>query len=120
MFSTERPILIRGGRILDIDGDLDDPPKQDMLIRNGRIVAVGTAASEATGGEDIELIDAEEKLLIPGLVSAHYHSHDTLLRGMFEQLPLDAWMLYSAPGHSRATPEKRSRPGLHSARLSAF
>jgi cytosine/adenosine deaminase-related metal-dependent hydrolase len=61
-------------------------------------VAIGRVVVEAEGQQDIEIIDAEGKLLIPGLVSAHYHSHDTLLRGMFEQLPLDAWMLYSAPG----------------------
>jgi 5-methylthioadenosine/S-adenosylhomocysteine deaminase len=93
-----RPTLIKGGRILDIDGDLDNPPQQDVLIHKGRIREVGTAASEAARRDDIEVIDVTGKLLIPGLVNAHYHSHDTMLRGMFEQLPLDVWMLYSSPG----------------------
>jgi 5-methylthioadenosine/S-adenosylhomocysteine deaminase len=93
-----RPTLIKGGRILDIDGDLDSPPQRDVLIHEGRIREVGAAANEAARRDDIEVIDATGKLLIPGLVNAHYHSHDTMLRGMFEQLPLDAWMLYSSPG----------------------
>ncbi len=93
-----RPTLIKGGRILDIDGDLDNPPQQDVLIHKGRIREVGATASEAARRDNVEVIDATGKLLIPGLVNAHYHSHDTMLRGMFEQLPLDAWMLYSSPG----------------------
>jgi len=93
-----RPTLIRGGRILDIDGDLDNPAQLDVLIYEGCIREIGAAASEAIDRDDIEVIDAAETLIIPGLVNAHYHSHDTMLRGMFEQLPLDAWMLYSGPG----------------------
>lgn len=89
--------LVKGGRILDLDRDLDHPPALDMLIRDGRIECLGATAATATG-PDVRVIDANERLIIPGLVNAHYHSHDTLLRGMFEQLPLDAWMLYSGPG----------------------
>ena len=52
-------------------------------------------------------IDAGDKLVIPGLINAHYHSHDTMLRGLFEQLPLDAWMLYSGPSnYSRPSPSR--------------
>jgi cytosine/adenosine deaminase-related metal-dependent hydrolase len=46
-------------------------------------------------------------LIIPGLINAHYHSHDVMLRGTFEQLPLDAWMLYSAPScYARPSADK--------------
>lgn len=88
--------LIKGGRVLDIDGELDHPPQLDVLVKDGRIDSIGATASAATS-TDICVIDAYDQLIIPGLVNAHYHSHDTLLRGMFEQLPLDAWMLYSGP-----------------------
>lgn len=97
MSDLPRPLLIRNGRVLDIAGNLDSPPRQDLLVLNGRIEALGTAATEAAGCDDVKLVDAEGHLVIPGLVNAHYHSHDTLLRGMFEQLPLDAWMLYTSP-----------------------
>jgi 5-methylthioadenosine/S-adenosylhomocysteine deaminase len=89
--------LIKGGRVLDIDGELDQPPHLDILIKDGRIESIGPLASTATG-PNVRVVDADQRLVIPGLVNAHYHSHDTLLRGMFEQLPLDAWMLYSGPG----------------------
>jgi 5-methylthioadenosine/S-adenosylhomocysteine deaminase len=100
MTSFERPTLITGGRLLDIDGDVDHPPVTDLFIENGRVAATGPAASQcATRDGSIHRIDASGKLIIPGLINAHYHSHDTMLRGMFEQLPLDAWMFYSSPAN---------------------
>ena len=105
------PMLISGGRVLDVDGDLDRPAVSDIFIENGHIVAVGAdAAKVAVQRAEVTKIDAGDKLVIPGLINAHYHSHDTMLRGLFEQLPLDAWMLYSGPGnYSRPSP---SRIGL--------
>ena len=100
------PMLVTGGRVLDVDGDLDQPAVSDIFIENGRIVAVGAdAAKAAVQRAEVIKIDAGDKLVIPGLINAHYHSHDTMLRGLFEQLPLDAWMLYSGPSNY-------SRPSL--------
>jgi len=91
-----RDLLITGARVFDLDGDVAQPPLADLLIRDGRIAAVGPdAAAQAPTGTS--RLDATGKLLIPGLVNAHYHSHDVLLRGLFEQMPLDVWGLYSAP-----------------------
>lgn len=89
-------LLIENGRVFDLDGDVDVPPLADVLIRNGRIesVAANIAAPVA-----IPVIDASGQLLIPGLINTHYHSHDVLLRGLFEQMPLDVWGFYSGPGN---------------------
>lgn len=97
MSDVRQPILITGGRVLDIDGDLDQPPPADLLIEDGQIVAVGNTTQSARRSSAVTTIDARGKLIIPGLINAHYHSHDVMLRGLFEQLPLDAWQLYSAP-----------------------
>jgi cytosine/adenosine deaminase-related metal-dependent hydrolase len=92
--------LIHGARVLDLDGDVDQPALADILIENGIIVAVGEAATaRASQREDVARIDASGKLAIPGLVNAHYHSHDVMLRGLFEQIPLDVWSLYSSPAN---------------------
>jgi hypothetical protein len=60
------------------------PPVADVLIEGSNIVAVGPDLA-ADGVE--EIIDARDRLVVPGLINAHYHSHDTLCRGMFEGLP---------------------------------
>ena len=48
--------------------------------------------------------------MVPGLINAHYHSHDTLCRGLFEELPLEMWLLYTLPmGQNRSKEEVRAR-----------
>ena len=92
--------LISGGRVLDLAFDLDKPPVMDVLIEGDRILATGEEASRiAAQSERVENIDAAGKLLIPGLINTHYHSHDVLLRGSYEQLPLDIWGLYTHPAN---------------------
>ena len=57
------------------------------------------------------ILDARDRLIVPGLINAHYHSHDTLCRGMFEELPLEMWLLYTLPmGANRSKEELRERP----------
>src|SRR5437879_2943874 len=100
-------LLIRGGQVYDHDGDVHKPARADILIEAGRIVSVGPDLA-ADGAA--EVIDAAGRLVVPGLINAHYHSHDTLCRGMFEELPLEMWLLYTLPmGQNRSKEEVRAR-----------
>lgn len=104
MSSTK--LLVRGGEVYDHDGDVHKPEVADILIERGDIVAVGQDLAAAGA----ELIDARGRLVIPGLINAHYHSHDTLCRGLFEELPLEMWLLYTLPlGANRSREEVRAR-----------
>jgi cytosine/adenosine deaminase-related metal-dependent hydrolase len=93
-------LLIRGARVLLPGGDPHRPPARDVLIAGDRIAAIGTP-----GGPPLdvplgtEALDGTGTLLIPGLVSAHYHSYDTLLKGRFEDMPFDVWALHSQPAY---------------------
>jgi imidazolonepropionase len=51
------------------------PPIADgaMLIRNGRIVAIGKRAEIEPKIAEIEVIDAQKRLVLPGFVDAHTH-----------------------------------------------
>lgn len=102
-------ILIRGGLVYDHDGDVHKPSAADILIEGSRIVAVGASLPPAqTQGATV--IDAADHLVVPGMVNAHYHSHDTLCRGLFEELPLEFWLLYTLPmGANRSRDELRLR-----------
>ena len=107
MAPTNRKLLIRGGQVYDHDGDVHHPPVADILVADGRIAAVGS--NLATDGEH-DVIDASGRLVVPGLINAHYHSHDTLCRGLFEELPLEMWLLYTLPmGRNRSHAEVRAR-----------
>ena len=93
MGQLSQRILIRGARPLVGRAAYDLPPVADILIENGVIVAV-TPDLEAA---DCSVIEAEDRLAVPGFVNAHYHSHDTLLKGAFEALPLDTWSILALP-----------------------
>ncbi|MGQ0654763.1 MAG: amidohydrolase family protein [Betaproteobacteria bacterium] len=99
-------LLIRGARVLDLDGDLDQPPVRDVSIRGGAIDAVG----ESLCVPGARVIDAAGMLAAPGFVNAHYHSHDVLARGMFEDLSLEHWGVLAGPlGARRPLAEVRAR-----------
>jgi cytosine/adenosine deaminase-related metal-dependent hydrolase len=99
-------LLLRGGQVYDHDGDVHKPQVADILIQDGNIAAVGPQLS----ADGADIIDATRKLVLPGLINAHYHSHDTLCRGLFEELPLEMWLLYTLPmGANRSKEELRAR-----------
>ncbi|MFM1816832.1 MAG: hypothetical protein RLZ98_3527 [Pseudomonadota bacterium] len=102
-------ILVKGGLVYDHDGDVHKPVRQDILIEGADIKAMAAAfTAEEMAGADV--IDASGHIVIPGLVNAHYHSHDTLCRGLFEELPLEFWLLYTLPmGTYRSKEELRLR-----------
>jgi cytosine/adenosine deaminase-related metal-dependent hydrolase len=109
MALDDNKLLIKGGLVYDHDGDPHKPAQADILIEGADIVAVGAnlAADQTSGAE---IIDASNHLVIPGLFNAHYHSHDTLCRGMFEEMPLESWLLYTLPmGGNRSKEEVRVR-----------
>src|SRR5512144_2397094 len=84
--------LIRGGRVYDHDGDVHQPGVSDILIGRGRIERIAPQI-EASPGTDV--IEAKGKLVAPGFVNAHYHSHDAMLKGMFEEMPFDIWAIHT-------------------------
>src|SRR5437762_6454918 len=84
--------IIRGGRVLDIaagTAELADILVEDDTIRE--IGPSGCAAPEAAAE-----IDASHRLIHPGLVNAHTHSHGNLAKGMGDRWTLEL-LLTAAP-----------------------
>ena len=73
---TRRRIIIRGGLVLQPDGET---APLDILIEDGRIAALEPRGVPVS--DDTEAVSADDRLLIPGLVNAHTHSHGALNRG---------------------------------------
>jgi len=101
-------LVIRGARVLDALAPEPRPAVRDIVISGDRITAVEPPGDAPAGAKTL---DARDMLAIPGLVSAHYHSHDTLLKGCFAPMPLEAWLLHAVPPNypQRSREEVRAR-----------
>jgi cytosine/adenosine deaminase-related metal-dependent hydrolase len=102
-------MLLKNARVYRHDGDTDQPDIADVLVRDGKIAAIGPDRT----AEEVETVDLDGHLLAPGFVNGHYHSHDVLAKGMFETLPLERWGLVAGPiGNNRSLEEVRVRTML--------
>lgn len=63
-----RPILIRGGRVIDPSRNGDGIA--DVYLQDGRIVSVGL---NIIGEDGAQIIDATGKVVAPGLIDLHVH-----------------------------------------------
>jgi 5-methylthioadenosine/S-adenosylhomocysteine deaminase len=83
-------LLVAGGRVLLPDMTIE---RADVLVDQdaGTIEAVTPRDGGPAHAADDEL-DAEEGLVVPGLVNAHTHVPMTLFRGSADDKPLEAWL----------------------------
>jgi 5-methylthioadenosine/S-adenosylhomocysteine deaminase len=77
------PLLLRGGRVLR--GTTPALESADILVDGDRIAAVGPALLHGAA----ESLDAEGFIVTPGLVNAHTHAHNNLLRGLASRWTLE-------------------------------
>lgn len=71
-------LLIRGGTVITIDRSLGDFDRADVLVEDGKIIAVGPDL----GVTDAEIIDATDHLVLPGFVDTHRHTWQALFRNI--------------------------------------
>ncbi len=77
--------IIRNARV--IDGSGAEPAMCDVVLREGRIVSIGTAGmGAAVQSEGREVFEADGLTLSPGFVDTHTHD-DTVVIGSPEMLP---------------------------------
>ena len=116
---ADERILVEGGLVYDHDGDCDRPAALDILIEGARIARVepGLRAALADRPPPDRIVDARRRLVVPGFVNAHYHSHDVLLKGVFDPMPLQMWFVNALPPQYpiRSAEEVRARTLLGAA-----
>ena len=73
-----RRVLIKAGHIVSMDPSIGDLTGAELLIENDRIVAIARSIEAS----DAEIIDASEKIVLPGFINGHLHTWQTALRGL--------------------------------------
>ena len=84
--------IVRGGRLLDIRAGTAEAA--DILIEDDTIREIGPPGLAAPAGA--RGIAAAQRLIHPGLVNAHTHSHGNLAKGMGDRWTLEL-LLTAAP-----------------------
>ena len=73
-----RPILLKGGCVLSLDGAVGDFEQADVLIEGSKISAVRPNISAANA----QVIDASKCIVMPGFVDTHRHMWQGFLRNV--------------------------------------
>ena len=95
-------MLIRGGRVLAGAGNGLEPA--DVLVDGDRIRAVGPRLPAPA---DARVLDATDRLVLPGLVNAHTHGHNTLLKGQSDRWTLEELLTHGAALNANRTLEEQ-------------
>jgi 5-methylthioadenosine/S-adenosylhomocysteine deaminase len=81
--------LLRNATIVTIDAD-DTIVDGDLLIRDGRIAAIGEVDPRDADGAYV--VDVSGHVLIPGFVQTHIHLCQTLMRNCADDMALMEWL----------------------------
>ena len=76
--TERRPLVIRDGLVLT--SGRATPRRIDLLIEDGRIALLGEPGMAVP--PEAQILSANNRLLIPGLVNAHTHSHAAFGKGL--------------------------------------
>ncbi len=95
-------LLIRNCRLLTSEFTIE--PNKTVAVKGGIIAAIADAA-EALCWQAPELINGEDKLLMPGFIDGHTHTCQQLLRGrVADEYPM-IWARFLVPFESELTEE---------------
>ena len=76
---AQRRILIKGGVVLTLDRRIGDFPHADVLIEDGKIREV---RPNIAAPADAVVVDASNRIVVPGFIDTHSHSYQGLLRNI--------------------------------------
>ena len=81
-------LVLRGGLVDTGSGAFR---RTDVAVSGGRIIEIGDGLAGAS------TVDCGRYAVVPGAVNAHVHSNENWFRGLWDNLPLEPWMLFSYP-----------------------
>ncbi len=83
-------VLIENGTVLTMDRQNTVLEPGSIEIVDGAIVRVSAFPLDPRGAD--RRVDATGKVVMPGLINAHTHLFQTLIRGVYEHLPFTEWL----------------------------
>lgn len=110
---TDR-LLLRSGHVISMDPDIGELPQGDVLIEDGRIVAV-----QREIGADADVLDMTGRIVIPGFVDTHRHTWEAPIRGCAPDATLDDYFVDVLDTFAPSTPPRTCTRATSRARWNA-
>jgi 5-methylthioadenosine/S-adenosylhomocysteine deaminase len=83
--------IIRDATVLTMNDGRDCHESGYIWVRGEQIHRVGGVASLGDVPPGVEVRSARGRLIMPGLVNAHGHLSNGILRGIYDEMPLSVW-----------------------------
>ena len=110
-------LIVSGGTVVTMDSARTVYQDGSVAVRGDSIVAVGPRLEIERKYKASHVIDARERLVMPGFVNGHTHVPMTLFRGLHDDVTLNDWLYkYIFPAEAKNVNEEFVRWG---ARLAA-
>jgi 5-methylthioadenosine/S-adenosylhomocysteine deaminase len=108
----ERADTVITGTVVTMDAQRHIYDDGAIVVNGDTIVAVGSRSELEAKYEGHQIIDAKNKLLLPGFINGHTHVPMTLFRGLHDDVTLNDWLYkYIFPAEKKNVDEQFVRWG---------
>jgi 5-methylthioadenosine/S-adenosylhomocysteine deaminase len=108
----ERADTVITGIVVTMDGQRHIYDDGAIVVTGDTIVAVGPRTELEARYEGHQIIDAKDKLVLPGFINGHTHVPMTLFRGLHDDVTLNDWLYkYIFPAEKKNVDEQFVRWG---------
>ena len=105
-------LLVTNATFLTMKAGETEPFLGYMLVDDGGKIAAIAAGAPPAGMSASQTLDATNKILIPGFISAHSHAYETAFRGLGADQFTQDWIVTIRRAATPATGQRRQpRPG---------
>lgn len=114
VFSQKQPadLIISGGTVVTMDAAKRIIENGAIVVSKNKITAIGKSSEISRKYSAKQIINAQNKFIIPGLINTHTHIPMTLFRGISDDLDLNDWLTkYIFPAEAKNLSEQFVRAG---------
>jgi 5-methylthioadenosine/S-adenosylhomocysteine deaminase len=105
-------LIVLGGTIVTMDSSRRVIENGAIAVEDGKIVAIGPRSEIQKQYFSNDIIEAGNRMIIPGLINGHTHVPMTLFRGLADDLDLQEWLTkYIFPAEAKNVTEEFVRVG---------
>jgi len=84
-------LILTDATVLTMDGERRAYESGFVWLRNGLVHRVGASSELGSPPPGVRVRSLPDSVLMPGLVNCHTHLSNGILRGLYDEMPLEVW-----------------------------